>query len=194
MATTAAPYGARPVGLIGGQSFVGSTREFKIASGYAANIYNGQFVKVVAAGVVEADTSTTAFGATGVVGIFVGCSYTDSTYGKVFRHYWPTGTVAADAVAFVVDDPNVVMQMQADEAVAQTALGANIALVASAGSTATGNSQTALDGSSVNTTNTLPLRIVGFVEGPNSAVGDTYTDVLVKFNAGMHAYDVATGI
>lgn len=189
MATTAAPYGLRPVNLIGGQPYAGSTRLFKINNAYAANIFYGQPVSVNASGVVIAETGTSNVAATGVVGVFVGCTYTDPNLKyKVFKQYWPTGTVATDAYAYVVDDPDVVMQVQADEAVAQTALGANIALVTSAGDTATGNSTTAADGSSVNTTATLPLRIVGFVDGPDSAVGDTYTDLLVKWNSPAAVY------
>jgi hypothetical protein len=191
MATTAAPYGMRPVSLIGGQPFAGSTRQIKIASGYAANIFFGDVVKLVAAGVVEKDTGTTA--AT-PVGIFMGCSYTDPNLNyKLFSQYWPTGTVASDAVAYVCDDPDVVFQIQSDEAVAQTALGANAAIVQTAGSTSVGNSKNALDGSSVAATSTLPLRIIGFVDGPTSTVGDTYTDVLVKWNAG-HQYGNTTGV
>ncbi len=183
MASTAAPYGLRPVNLIGGQPYAGSTRMFKIANAYAANIFYGQPVASNGNGFIQADTSTTALAATGVVGIFMGCTYTDPGLKvKVFKQYWPTGTVATDAEAYVVDDPDVVMQVQADEAVAQTALGANIPLVTSAGSTTTGNSTTAADGSAVSTTATLPLRIVGFVDGPDSAVGDAYTDLLVKWN------------
>ena len=183
MASTAAPYGLRPVNLIGGQPYAGSTRSIKIANAYAANIFYGQPVSVNTSGVVIADTGTSNVAATGVVGVFVGCTYTDPNLKyKVFKQYWPSGTVATDAYAYVVDDPDVVMQVQADEAVAQTALGANIALVTSAGSTSTGNSTTAADGSSVNTTATLPLRIVGFVDGPDSSVGDAYTDLLVKWN------------
>lgn len=183
MASTAAPYGLRPVNLIGGQPYAGSTRSIKIANAYGSNIFYGQPVSVNASGVVIAETGTSNVAATGVVGVFVGCTYTDPNLKyKVFKQYWPTGTVATDAYAYVVDDPDVVMQVQADEAVAQTALGANIALVTSAGDTATGNSTTAADGSSVNTTATLPLRIVGFVDGPDSAVGDSYTDLLVKWN------------
>jgi hypothetical protein len=191
MATTAAPYGMRPVSLIGGQPFAGSTRQIKIASGYAANIFFGDVVKLVAAGVVEKDTGTTA--AT-PVGIFMGCSYTDPNLNyKLFSQYWPTGTVASDAVAYVCDDPDTVFQIQSDEAVAQTALGANAAIVQTAGSTSVGNSKNALDGSSVAATSTLPLRIIGFVDGPTSTVGDTYTDVLVKWNAG-HQYGNTTGV
>jgi len=183
MAITAAPYGLRPVNLIGGQPYAGSTRMFKIANAYAANIFYGQPVASNGNGFIQADTSTTALPAAGVLGVFVGCTFTDPNLKyKVFRQFWPTGTVATDAEAYVIDDPDVVMQVQADEAVAQTALGANIALVTSAGSTTTGNSTTAADGSSVAASATLPLRIVGFVDGPDSTVGDAFTDLLVKWN------------
>lgn len=183
MASTAAPYGLRPVNLIGGQPYAGSTRMFKIANAYAANIFYGQPVASNGNGYIQADTSTTALAATGVVGVFVGCTYTDPNLKyKVFKQYWPTGTVATDAEAYVVDDPDVVMQAQANGTLAIDTLGANIALGTSSGSTSTGNSTTPLSNSSAAATATLPLRIVGFVDGPDSAVGDAYTDVLVKWN------------
>jgi len=183
MASTASPYGRRPVNLIGGQPYAGSTRLVKINNAYAANIFYGQPVSVNASGVVIADTGTSNVAATGVVGVFVGCTYTDPNLKyKIFKQYWPTGTVATDAYAYVVDDPDVVMQVQADDTVAQTALGANIGLSTFSGDTATGNSETSADAASIATTATLPLRIVGFVDGPESAVGDAYTDLLVKWN------------
>jgi hypothetical protein len=183
MASTAAPYGLRPVNLIGGQPYAGSTRLIKINNAYAANIFYGQPVSVNASGVVIADTGTSNVAATGVVGVFVGCTYTDPNLKiKLFKQYWPTGTVATDAYAYVVDDPDVVMQIQADDAVAQTALGANIGFSTFSGDTATGNSNTSADAASLATTATLPLRIVGFVDGPDSVVGDAYTDILVKWN------------
>jgi hypothetical protein len=204
MSNTAAPYGLRPVNLIGGQPYAGSTRLIKIASAYAANLFYGQPVTISADGVVVAATVTTTVPATGVVGVFVGCAYTDPNLNiPVYKQYWPTGTVASDAVAYVVDDPDIVMQVQADEAVAQTALGTNISLLAASGSTSTGNSTVAADGSAIAVTATLPLRIVGFVNGPDSAVGDAFTDILVKWNApnvtsqvvaGGHSYLNPTGI
>ena len=184
MASTAAPYGLRPVNLLGGQSFTGSTRSIKIANAYAANIFYGQPVSINASGVVIAETGTTTIATTGVVGVFVGCTYTDPNLKyKVFKQYWPTGTVATDAMAYVADDPDLVMQIQADGSVAQTALGANIGFGTSAGSTSTGNATTPAATATLNTTATLPLRIVGFVDGPDSAVGDSFTDLLVKWNA-----------
>ena len=52
MATTAAPYGLRPINLIGGQSFAGSTRQIAIASGYAANIFFGDIVAIAVDGTI----------------------------------------------------------------------------------------------------------------------------------------------
>ncbi len=192
MASTAAPYGLRPVNLIGGQPYAGSTRLIKINNAYAANIFYGQPVSINASGVVIAETGTTTVAATGVVGVFVGCTYTDPNLKyKIFKQYWPTGTVATDAFAYVVDDPDVVMQIQADDAVAQTALGANIGFNTAGGDTQTGNANTSADVATINTTATLPLRIVGFVDGPESAVNDAFTDILVKWNMPAAVYAAA---
>lgn len=202
MSTTAAPYGLRPVNLIGGQPYAGSTRLIKVASGATA-MYFGQPVTILDTGTVSPATVTTSVPATGVVGVFVGCTYTDPNLNiPVYKQYWPSVAVT-DAFAYVVDDPDIVMQVQADDTIAQTALGANISLNAFSGSTSTGNSTTSADVAGINVTATLPLRIVGFVNGPDSAVGDTYTDILVKWNApnvtgsvvaGGHSYMNPTGI
>lgn len=192
MAATATPMGAEPVGTLSASgSFSGKVRHIKIASGYAADVFYGDFVKMVAAGVIQKDTGTATMTP---VGVFMGCAYTDpNTKQKTFSQMWPTGTVASDAVAYVLDDPDAVFKMQSDESLAQTDLGNNIGVVQNAGSTDIGRSKNALDGSTAATTNTLPLRIVEFVDGPDSAVGDAYTDALVIFNSGMHQYRQATG-
>jgi hypothetical protein len=200
MASTAAPYGLKPVNLIGGQPYAGSTRQIKIASGYDTNIFNGSVVSIVTAGTLEIVTtvgSNSSVFPAGTVGVFVGCSYTDpNSKQKVFAQYWPASTVASDAVGYVVDDPDVVFQIQADASIAQAGLGANAPLAAvqstSTGSTVTGNSTTALDATVATTTQAF--RIVDFVDSPNSQVGDAFTDVLVKFNIAQHSYTNATGI
>lgn len=192
MATTATPMGAEPTDTLSASgSFTGKVRHIKVASGYGTAIFYGDFVKLVNTGTVEKDTGTTA--AT-PVGVFVGCAFTSPSTGELtFSQYFPASTAADDIVAYVVDDPNVLMRMQSDEAIAQTGLGNNAAIVQTAGSTSIGRSKNAVDGSSIDTTNTLPLRIIDFVDGPTSAVGDTYTDVIVKFNAG-HQYSNTTGV
>ena len=201
MATTASPYGLKAVNHIGGTPYAGSTRLLPIASGYGTNIYNGSVVAIVAAGTIEIVTdlgnNADAFPA-GVIGVFVGCTYTDPNLGTVvFRQNWPTGTVADDAQAYIVDDPDVIFMAQADGAVTQADLGQNTNFAAvqatDTGDTTTGNSNSAVS-STTATTATIAFRIVDFVDSPTSTVGDAFTDLLIKFNAGIHSYDNATGI
>ena len=192
MATSAAPTGAEPVGTLSASgSFTGKVRHIKIASGYGTAIFYGDFVKLVSSGTVEKDTGTTSLTP---VGVFMGCSYTDpSTNQKTFNQQFPASSAASDIMAYVLDDPSVLMRMQGDATLAQTTLGNNVAVVQTAGSTSIGRSKNAVDSSTVATTNTLPLRIIDFVDGPTSTVGDSFTDVIVKFNVG-HIYENTTGI
>ena len=205
MATTATPYGLKAVNHIGGTPYAGSTRLLPIASAYGTNIYNGSIVSIVAAGTVEIVTVTGNGGGgaaasfpAGTIGVFVGCTYTDPNLGTVvFRQNWPTGTVADDAQAYIVDDPDVIFMAQADGAVTQADLGQNTNFAAvqatDTGDTTTGNSNSAVS-STTATTATIAFRIVDFVDSPTSTVGDAFTDLLIKFNAGIHSYDNATGI
>ena len=201
MSTTAAPYGFRPVGLLGGGDWSNSIRHIKLTNSYGTSIFYGDVVKIVNTGTVEKDSGTTTMTP---VGIFVGCSYTDpNTNQPTYAQMWTASTSATDIMAYVVDDPNVVFQAQGDATLAQTALGNNVAVVQTAGSTSIGTSKNAIDSSTIATTKTLPVRIIGFVDGPDKSVGDTYTDVLCKFNSGgdatgdscaSHQYQDTTGI
>jgi len=208
MASTSSPYGFKPVNELGGLPYAGSTRSIPIVSGYATNIYNGSLVYVASTGYLRIATSTgsdattngfpTGTANTGCVGVFVGCSYTNpSTKQKVFAQYWPTGTVASDAVAYVVDDDRAVFQVQAAGSMTIADLGSNVYLNAvqstSTGSTTSGNSNTAVNPTVVTTT--AAFRVVGFVDMVGfSQVGDAYTDILVKFNPGYHSYSNAVGL
>ena len=205
MAASAKPYGARPIGSLSASgSYTGKVRHLPIASTYGTALFNGDFVTVHTDGTIVKDTGTAALNS---VGIFVGCSYTPSTTSqKTFNTQWPASTTATDAMAYVIDDPHVVFQMQSDEALNTTDRGLNASVVQTAGSTSIGKSKNALDGSTPATTNTLPLRIIDFVDGPNSlppkatTASDAYPDVIVKFNAASsgsasnHSYLNATGV
>lgn len=205
MATTAAPYGARPIGTLSASgSFASKTRQLPIITTYATQISNGDFVKVASDGTIAKDAGTTTLT---TVGIFLGCSYTDPTTSqKTFSNYWPASNAATDAKAYVMDDPHVVFQMQADEAMDTTDRGLNAAVVVTAGNTSHGKSKNALDGDTPATTNSLPLRIIDFVDGPTSlppkgtTASDAFPDVIVKFNAASsgsastHSYLNATGV
>jgi len=195
MASVAAPYGFKPQGNVISAAYNQKTRIFPIASGYNTNIFYGDPVNGLTTGFIAKEAGTVAVTAPGILGIFLGCSYTDpNTLQKIWKQYWPANTVASDAIAYVFDDPEGVFQIQADGTLAQAALFANATLVQNAGSTVTGNSKIAITASTVNTTNTFPVKIIGFAQNPFSAVGDAFTDVLVKINFGAHAYQNGTAI
>lgn len=189
-----APYGLLPYNLIGGQVFAGSTRMIPIASGYNTAIFYGDVVKL-AAGVLTKDTGT----ATATpVGVFLGCSYTDPVYGKTFRQSFPANTVASDIQAYVLDDPDalfkaaVVSSGTTIGSVTRAAVGKNASLVQNAGNATTGNSTVAVSATTA-TTATLPVRIVDLVSETQSTPGN-YTEVVVKWNQGMHQYLNPTGV
>ena len=194
MASTASPMGARPVGSLVSAAYNAKITHYKINNAYGTDIFYGDFVKWADNNpntTIQKDTGTTSMTP---IGVFLGCSYTDPSTGQTtFNQYYPASTAADDIMAYVASDPFLVMQMQSDEALTQDDLGKNVAVVHTGGSTAIGTSKNAIDGSTANTTNTLPLKIIDFVEGPDSAIGDAKTDVLVMFNVG-HQLLNATGI
>lgn len=200
MANTNAPYGLRAVNRNDGMPYAGATSQFLIdPAGLASNIFNGQVVIINANGYIALSTATGADLTTnnlggntlGGWGVFVGCSYINAQGQQIYAQYYPSGTTGV-VIAFVVDDPNVLFQAQADGAVAQADLGTNTTFAAvqstSTGSTRTGNSTSALDATVATTT--MPFRIVGFVSTP----GDAYTDILVKFNPGWHSLNQVVGL
>ena len=183
--TVSAPYGLKPVNLIGGQVFAGSTRNLPIQYGYASNLYYGDIVQLVRGFVVQS-TITSSNGETtpgstaptdAIVGVFLGCSFTNPvTKQKTFSQYWPASTLAGDAVAIVADDPDQVFKMVMIQngttlgSASIPMIGQNIQLSrlwqagtgsAVAGSTATGNSYLAALATTLGTTAQVPLRVVG---------------------------------
>jgi len=194
MSTTAAPFGARPIGTVVGSPYQGKVTHYKIKNAYGTSIFYGDFVKWGDDNpntTIQKDTGTTSLTP---IGVFLGCAYTDPTTGQFTpNQYFPASIAADDIVAYVATDPFVIMQMQGDETLGQDDLGKNFAVVQTAGTTTIGNSKNAVDGNTAATTNTLPLKLIDFVDGPDSAIGDTYTDVLVMFNVG-HQLLNTTGI
>ena len=199
MAATASPYGLRPINRIDGMPYAGATQTFLIdPAGEATNIFYGQVVIIGSDGYLAlstatgADITTNNLGGSGVgaIGVFVGCQYVNTQGQVINAQYYPSGTTGV-VTAKVITDPSVAFQAQLDGSGAQTVLGTNTFFAAvqstSTGSTTTGNSTSALE-STVQTT-AAAFRIVGFVEVQGfSAIGDAFTDVLVKFNPSAHSY------
>jgi hypothetical protein len=165
-----APYGLKPINLIGGQVFAGSTRNYSVQYGYATNIFYGDIVNIIRGSIVDNADTTDSTG-TGIVGVFLGCSYTNpTTKQKQFAQYWPAGTAAGDCQAIVCDDPDTVFKVVMCSATtviasASTAmLGQNFGLIQNAGNVNTGNSAVAALYSASTTSADLALRAVGLVQ------------------------------
>jgi hypothetical protein len=189
--TVSAPYGLKPINLIGGQVFAGQTRELPIASNYGTTIYNGDIVRL-SSGVIVKETGTTTVSATGVVGVFVGCSYTNPTTGqKWFSNYYPASTVASDILAYVADDPDQLFKVAVTGGSTSTTItpisplviGDNLAISQPASnSTVSGNSNIGVYDSGSNTAFTLPVRVIAGVAETVDSSGN-YSEVIVKWNA-----------
>lgn len=193
--TVSSPYGLLPINLIGGRVFAGATRQVPITSGSATAIYYGDVVQLNDTGTLSRSTGTDT--AT-PLGVFLGCAYTDATMGFINRQYYPGNISANNIVGYVCDDPDALFKVAVVSSgttiggVTRSAVGNNAVLVLNGGSTITGNSYTAIDDTTGTDTN-FPIRIVDVVPETVNASG-SYTEVIVKWNAGDQQYDNPTGV
>ncbi len=186
MSATAAPYG-----FVCAKDPTGQNRAaaFGIASGYAANIFTGDPVKLLTTGgniqlATSDGTRTGTVSGILVLGVFVGCQYTDANGKPNLSPYWPTGTVSPDAIAWVVgaDDPSAVFSVQCAGSLTADAVGdqADFAGFTTGGSTLTGFSQCSLSSSLVGAGSQGQFRIIDLDRSVDNAWGDAFTKVLVQ--------------
>ena len=200
--TVSKTYGFKPVNRLDGLPYAGAIRQIPVSPAYATAILNGDTVAIDTSGNIIAKTTTNSGDS---VGVLVGCQYVNSNCQTVQGQYYPANasTSTAMAFAYVVDDPNAVFkvvatngQTTAPTAFTRAIVGANVAISVATGNTTTGDSYYGIDGTSANTTNTLPVRVIDVV--PDTATGQpgvaatTYYEFLVKFN--LHQYTDTTGV
>ena len=193
MSATAAPFGLRPIGRLDSGSLE-VFRQYPIASGYGTNIAMGDIVQLVDGGTATTIENQSATGDDSteidMVGIFLGCKYTDpNTNQMTFSQLWPASTVASDAMAYVVDAPNVLFAIQADAAPTNTGdiYGNNTLLVQTAPNTTLKVSRVALDISELSTDAQNPIRVIDYLGGDQGdEKGTTYPILVCKFNYHQH--------
>jgi hypothetical protein len=212
--TVAAPYGLQPINLIGGQVFAGATRQLPITAtpgngigyiSYNTPIYNGDVVQLSAANstVIISTLDTDSSPVLGVVGVFLGCTYTNPvTKQKTFSQFWPGfASGVTDAYAYIADDPDQLYKAASVgntinttglviSAVQQLVVGNNATLILNSPNTTAGNSRTGVFANAVSSS--LPMRVVDGV--PDTATSSGYTELIVKFNFGYHSYNNAVGV
>ena len=177
MTTTAAPFGFSPSRKRGNNPNAIGTNEYPIASGYAANIFTGDLVRINA-GKLQTITDTNEV----AQGVFMGCRYVENGEQK-FKSYFPSGTSVTDAFGLVCDDPNQVFEVQADASVTAGDLygSQNFNVVLGAGSTFTGKSGHSVD-ASTRTTGIAMVRTLNPVDEPGNQVTDADERAYLKMN------------
>lgn len=188
--SVSSPYGFRPINRIDGMPYAGAIQQLPITAGTA--IYAGDTVKVVDGGTVSLSGATTSGT---IVGVFVGCAYTNSSGQPVQAQYYP-GSGVTNPIAYVVVDPSAAFRVAVTTTgntsvvtgANATIVGTNVAQTAyTAGSTTTGDSVSAivLPANGAGNVTTLPFRVVAVV--PDTAYANAtgtlfYPEVIVKIN------------
>lgn len=181
--TVAAPYGYKPVNLIGGQPYAGSTRNLPIQYNSTNPIFFGDLV-YLNAGYVDVITyplNTTSGHLT--VGVFMGCYYTNpTTKQRLWSQYYPGGVLAGDITAIVADDPDIVIQCAVATGAAtgvvgsasSLLVGSNMVGTTTAGSTSTGNGTGGVVAASAAGATTAGFRVLNLVPESQISTAATY--------------------
>lgn len=177
-------FGLRPIGNL---SATGAQKQYayEIADSQAGAIFQGDLVTVFDGYLVKFAPATH----TAAVGVFNGCNYIDPSSGKpTWKNYYPgsVNITSGKIMAEVLDDPNQLFIIQADEDIVQADIGKNADVIGTGGSTVTGISTMELDSSTVAKDAALNLKIVGLYDVPGNSLGTNFTVVVVKINEHMY--------
>jgi hypothetical protein len=178
-----APYGYKPVNLIGGQVYAGSTRNMPIQYNSTNPIYFGDLVYLNAgyADLITYPLNTTSGHLT--VGVFMGCYYTNpTTKQRQYSQYYPGSILAGDITAIVADDPDIVIQCAvtttASSGVIGSAssllVGSNMVGTTTTGSASTGNGTGAVVAASAAGASTAGFRVLSLVPDTQISTSATY--------------------
>ena len=181
MANTLERFGLRPSRQLNGSPFINAQNRYRIASGNSTSIYQGDLVTPLASGQITryvANTSNT------VVGVFNGCFYTDPTTQKpTFSNFYPSSTNASDIIAYVIDGPDTVFEINADEVFAVADIFKNYSVNNASGSTQTGISLVQLDVAQSGVDGTYVVQAIDISQDPNNNdVATSNANIMVRIN------------
>lgn len=180
--TVSALYGYKPVNLIGGQVYAGSTRSLPIQYNSTNPIFFGDMVYLNAGYV---DRITYPLSATNkTIGVFMGCYYTNpTTKQRLWSQYYPGAVLAGDITAIIADDPDVVIQCAVASgaatgvvaSVSSLIVGSNLLGTTTLGSASTGNGTGGVVAASAAQASTAGFRVLGLV--PDTQISNSATYV-----------------
>jgi hypothetical protein len=189
MANVTERYGLRPSRQLNGSPFINAQNRYRVAANNSSNIFQGDVVIPFASGTIGRAVANTS---TAAVGVFNGCFYTDPTTQKpTFKNFLPSSINASDLVAFVIDAPDTVFEVNANAVFAVADIFKNFSINNVTGNTATGISLVQLDVANSGTDSTFLVQAID-ISGDvfNSDVTVSNANILVRIN--NHAYKAGT--
>jgi len=174
-------FGLRPSRQLNGSPFINAQNRYRIASGNSTSIFQGDLVKPLASGTISRYVTNTS---DTVVGVFNGCFYTDpNTQKPTFSNFYPQSTNASDIIAFVIDAPDTVFEINADEVFAVADIFKNYTVNNATGNTQTGISLVQLDVSLSGVDGTYVVQAIDISQDPNNSdVSTSNANIMVRIN------------
>jgi hypothetical protein len=162
------PNGLRPVGTLSGGDWTASIRTYTMDADHDA-VFIGDLVHFDTDGYPDQYDA----GDTQVFGVVVGV-VVDPGLSALTEHPGYLNTNVAGKL-LIATDPLLLMEVQEDGLVDPLELAdvnTNVEIINGGGNTTTGISEMELNSDTHNTTNTLPLRLIGLVDRPDNQLGD----------------------
>ena len=182
MANVTERFGLRPSRQLNGSPFINAQNRYRVAADNSTNVFQGDVVKPLASGTIGRAIANTS---TPVVGVFNGCFYTDPTTQKpTFKNFLPSSINASDLVAFVIDAPDTVFEVNANAVFGVADIFKNFSINNVTGNTATGISLVQLDVANSGTDSTFLVQAIDISQDVfNSDVNvSSNVGVLVRIN------------
>ena len=176
MANEDRPSGAKPVSTLSGSSWAGHVREYSVDASNATAIFRGDFVALEADGNI---TPATAGTTNPILGVVVGIVVDKGVAATEHPGYLPASTAGTVKVCV---GPDIIYEIQSDDVSATldaASVGANVAFIAGAGSTTTGNSAHEIDADTLTVAGSEQLRILDTVNREDNEVGAVNQKFLV---------------
>jgi hypothetical protein len=191
MANVLEKFGLRPSRQLNGSPFINAQNRYRIAANNTTAIFQGDLVQPNTSGQITRYVAGTS---NAVVGVFNGCFYTDPTTQKpTWKNYYPASTNASDITAFVIDGPDTVYEINANDIFAVADLFQNYSVTNVSGSTQTGISQVQLDVATSGTASTFVVQAIDISQDvTNSDLTTSGANILVRIS--NHFYNQGTGL
>lgn len=163
MANTQAVFGFRHIGYTSGGAPDYQLATGSILSTNTTKIFRGDPVSIdpTTGKIQQLTNASSTTLTTNVFGIFDGCQYTPVGGTPQWSPFWPGAGASVDATAYIINAPNALFLAAAlNTSIVTANISENVCFVSGTGNTTTGFSGATVDQSSLNTTNTLPFRVV----------------------------------